>query len=298
MSNIPTLFDMEPVAVSVIIPVYNVEAYLAECLDSVLAQTLRNIEVICVDDESPDHSIDILNRYAAQDSRVKVLRQKNKRQGGARNTGLRVAQGEYVAYIDSDDWLDANYFERLYSVAVEHDADIASANVTKMRSTVSRQQVAVDRVEVVDELNAKFRISNCPPVFNTTNKIYRRAMLERIGLRFREHIQFEDVEYLTHVLAESGRLVTVPDVYYYYRVHANSTTKSAQTQRKQREKYKAHRRFILYAEKHGIAVDDHFCDVLYRSYSLGSIVWLSMKYNGRRRLWRLLNIIPIWRSAH
>ncbi len=289
---------MEKIAVSVIIPVYNVEQFLPACLDSVLGQTLKNIEVICVDDESPDHSIDVLNRYAAMDSRVKVIRQKNKRQGGARNTGFRVAQGEYVAYIDSDDWLDRDYFEKLYVAAVAHDADIASANVTKMRNKTSRQQINVRRVEVAEAVNPKFRLSNCPPVFNTTNKIYRREMLLRIGLMFREHVQFEDVEYLTHALAESGRLVTVPDVYYYYRVHGNSTTKSQQTFSKQCQKYKAHRRFVLYADKHGINMNDHFRDVLYRAYSWGGITWLSMKFNGRRRLWRLLNIIPIWRSAH
>ena len=107
---------MEP-KVSVIIPVYNVEPFLARCLDSVVGQTLRGIEIICVDDGSPDRSIDILNRYAAQDDRIRVISQENRGLGGARNRGFDAATGEFILFVDSDDWIDPAYCERLYEAA-------------------------------------------------------------------------------------------------------------------------------------------------------------------------------------
>ena len=101
---------MEP-KVSIIIPVYNVEPFLARCLDSVVGQTLRGIEIICVDDGSPDRSIDILNRYAAQDDRIRVISQDNR--------GFDAATGEFILFVDSDDWIDPAYCERLYEAARE-----------------------------------------------------------------------------------------------------------------------------------------------------------------------------------
>lgn len=112
---------MEP-KVSVIIPVYNVEPFLVRCLDSVVGQTLRDIEIICVDDGSPDRSIDILNRYAAEDARIRVISQENRGLGGARNRGFDAATGEFVLYVDSDDWIDPAYCERLYEAARETGA--------------------------------------------------------------------------------------------------------------------------------------------------------------------------------
>ena len=114
---------MEP-KVSIIIPVYNVEPFLARCLDSVVGQTLRGIEIICVDDGSPDRSIDILNRYAAQDDRIRVISQENRGLGGARNRGFDAATGEFILFVDSDDWIDPAYCERLYEAAREAERSI------------------------------------------------------------------------------------------------------------------------------------------------------------------------------
>lgn len=112
------------VAVSVIIPVYNTGSYLEECLDSVLNQTLRDMEVICVDDGSTDDSLEILRRYADRDSRVKVFRQPNMKQGTARNYGLQYANGRYVYFMDSDDTLDLSALEYLYQEAEENGLDV------------------------------------------------------------------------------------------------------------------------------------------------------------------------------
>lgn len=114
--------------VSVVIPVYNVEQYLRQCLDSVVNQTLREIEIICVDDGSTDSSLDILKEYAAKDKRISVLKQENLHAGVARNAGLAVAKGEYLSFLDSDDFFELTMLEESYSAAKESDADVIVFN--------------------------------------------------------------------------------------------------------------------------------------------------------------------------
>ena len=124
---------MEP-KVSIIIPVYNVEPFLARCLDSVVGQTLRGIEIICVDDGSPYRSIDNLNRYAAQDDRIRVISQENRGLGGARNRGFDAATGEFILFVDSDDWIDPAYCERLYEAAREAEEAAKAAEEAKQQA--------------------------------------------------------------------------------------------------------------------------------------------------------------------
>ena len=110
--------------VSVIIPVYNVEEYLRECLDSVVNQTLKEIEIICVDDGSTDNSLEILKEYAKKDSRITVITQQNLHAGVARNAGLAVARGEYLSFLDSDDFFELNMLEETYEVAKTENSDL------------------------------------------------------------------------------------------------------------------------------------------------------------------------------
>lgn len=109
--------------VSVIIPVYNVEAYLRQCLDSVVNQTLREIEIICVDDGSTDKSAAILKEYAAKDGRIKVLTQSNTGAGAARNAGIARATGEWITFCDADDWIEPDAIEKMVAAAQREDAD-------------------------------------------------------------------------------------------------------------------------------------------------------------------------------
>ena len=110
--------------VSIIVPMYGVEKYVEQCIDSLLKQTLQEIEIILVDDGSPDRSGEIADEYAKKDSRIKVVHQKNSGLGPARNTGIRVATGDYIGFVDSDDWANHQMFARLYEVAVKNNADI------------------------------------------------------------------------------------------------------------------------------------------------------------------------------
>ncbi|MFA7230616.1 MAG: glycosyltransferase family 2 protein [Victivallaceae bacterium] len=118
----------EKLLVSVIVPMYEVEKYLSECLDSVVKQTLRDIEIILIDDGSPDRCGEIADEYASRDSRVTVVHQKNHGVGQARNVGLAMARGEFVYILDSDDWLASHALERMYNQAVETGSDIVMIN--------------------------------------------------------------------------------------------------------------------------------------------------------------------------
>ncbi len=115
--------------VSIIVPVYNVAQYLEQCLDSVVRQTLKDVEIILVDDGSTDDSAKICRKYELQDARVKLISQHNQGLAAARQAGLDIATGEYIGFVDSDDWLELNMYEKMYQAAQKHDADIVFCNV-------------------------------------------------------------------------------------------------------------------------------------------------------------------------
>ena len=133
--------------ISVVIPIYNAEEYLEECLESVVGQTLRDIEIICINDGSTDNSAKICEKYAKKDKRIIFVSTENKGPGAARNTGLGFAKGEFIGFVDSDDWIDLDFYEKLYTAAVETDADIATGGI--VRKDDRRHKVRLDFKERV-----------------------------------------------------------------------------------------------------------------------------------------------------
>lgn len=123
---------MEDKLISIIIPVYNVERYLRECIDSIIAQTYKNLEIILVDDGSSDKSGEICDEYSKKDSRIKVIYKKNGGLSDARNVALDIAKGDYIGFIDSDDYIEKDMFQILYNLAEEYNAEISSISFYKM----------------------------------------------------------------------------------------------------------------------------------------------------------------------
>jgi glycosyltransferase involved in cell wall biosynthesis len=175
------------IKVSVIIPVYNVEDYLEKCLDSVINQTLGDIEIICVNDGSTDNSPKILDRYAKLNSNIKVINKKNGGAGSARNFGLIHANGKYVGFVDSDDWISKDMYEKLYKNACEYDSDMVMCPIHVV-DTTCEANIPYCSLEFFDESfnnrsfnhfdtkNFIFNISVTPP-----NKIYRKSLLKELG---------------------------------------------------------------------------------------------------------------------
>lgn len=118
--------------VSIIVPVYNTEAYLERCLKSLVNQTLKDIEIICIDDGSKDNSVAILKKYSQLDKRIKIIEQENLGVSVARNNGLKLATGEYIGFVDSNDWIDLDFYEKLYNAAKKYDADISACGIKRL----------------------------------------------------------------------------------------------------------------------------------------------------------------------
>ena len=159
------------IKVSVIIPVYNVEQYLEKCLDSVCGQTLKDIETICVNDCSADNSLAVLKDYAKNDNRVKLIDFKeNKGVSAARNEGIRNAQGEYIGFVDSDDWIDLNFYEKLYNKAIETDADIVKGNLINYYKNKPNTTAALNKL-IEKEKNKLYFYCNF------SSAIYKKELL-------------------------------------------------------------------------------------------------------------------------
>lgn len=281
--------------VSIIIPVYNSAAYLQRCLDSVTRQSLDNIEIICVDDGSTDSSYSILKEWAGKDNRIVVLQQANGRQGKARNTALAVARGEYIGMVDSDDYIPADYFERLYNTAKRNDADIAVCGIVKEKRHRNKTVISYSKEVIKEDAASKLHLCNCPPDFHPVNKLYRRSMLERQNLRFAENVQYEDVMFVLRAICEGGRMTTVPGTSYIYVQNPTSTVNSRQTAAKQQQRYQAHRSMVDYTARNGIHIAERHKNITVRYFSSFGVCLWKIKEKGDTRTLRLFDFLTLWR---
>lgn len=222
------------IKVSVIIPVYNAEKYLSQCLNSILGQTLGDTEVICVDDCSSDKTPQILAEYARADGRVRVItNERNLRTGLSRNIGLASAEGEYVLFLDADDWFETDYLE---SAVKQADADCADICISgydliddrtgeQSASNWHRKKKLLPEGTFSPEENADY-------LFQMTDgqvwdKLYRRSFLEKTGLSFPDSKAAEDTAFVYRTLLCAGRITSCPRAFVHYRVNrAESVSKS------------------------------------------------------------------------
>lgn len=247
------------IKISVIIPVYNVAEHLRKCLDSCLNQTLKEIEFICVNDGSTDNSLDILNEYALRDSRVIVVTQENLKQGAARNTGIKLAKGEYIGFVDSDDYIDYDYFDKLYSAAKKFDADIAVASIIKHRKNYCKYNVKYNSEKVAEELQKKIKLCEDRKhrFFYAWNKIYRKELIIENDIKFPEGRIYEDVIFAMKAIYYANKVVSVPETKYHYIMHSNSTLRKSDGDG---EKKKAHilarTELIDFAKEHNVKLPE------------------------------------------
>jgi len=221
--------------VSIIIPVYNVEKYIRECLDSVINQTYKNLEIICVDDCSPDKSAKIIEEYLQKDKRIKIIRHdKNQGTGVARNTGMKNSNGEYISFVDPDDYLNLNIIELMVKKQKETDVDIVVSNFRNFTreetpdledilesrnflkcSSQERYQIGFNNFQ--DNLNSVF-ISAC-------GKLYKKDFLIKNNIWFiNQNIAGEDRGFCLKVLSNFPLVSFMSNVGINYRVNQNSST--------------------------------------------------------------------------
>lgn len=214
--------------VSVIIPVHNTEKFIEKCLDSVCNQTLSDIEIICINDASTDNSLEILKRYAAKDDRIKVVNfEENKGAAAARNTGIDAATGEYIGFVDSDDFIDAEFYEKLYNKAVDENADVAKGNIYDYNGETGV-------VELTDfyDMNDKIRENKFYFHYGFTSAIYKTEFIKNNCIHFPiDLIYFEDPYFSIMALLKYNTLVIVDDAKYYYTINPDSVSKNVNTEK-------------------------------------------------------------------
>lgn len=219
--------------ISVIVPVYNVEEYLPACLESIKRQTFKDYEVILVDDGSPDNSGRICDEYVDKNINWRVIHQENGGLSSARNSGLNVAKGEYICFVDSDDTVDDNYLLFLYHALVDSQADIGICGYQRIlcsedvQSTREVEKSVLCQDELWQEVFGNLNNSSC-------NKIYRRKLIGNI--RFMDGLYHgEDLMFNLAYIINCSRAVMIDTPLYHYWKHKGSVTRSGYTDRRNME---------------------------------------------------------------
>lgn len=228
---------MQSGLISVIIPVYNTEKYLRQCVDSVLAQTYQNLEIILVDDGSTDDSGKICDAYCKQNEKVRVIHQGNKGLSATRNIGFDYAKGEYIYFLDSDDWLLESALEKLVSAIERRNCDFAFCEAYAMEESTGRisvGQYSYHRDYGVGPAKAFFEEMLRYREFHTQQSLflYRKNIIDRFHLRFLEGFVYEDCLFAYQIFLKSNEIVHVHELLYNRRYRRGSIMTSRYTKKK------------------------------------------------------------------
>lgn len=276
------------VKVSVIIPVYNCEIYLEQCIKSVLSQTLRELELVCVDDGSTDSSRQVLQDLAEEDARVILLAQENKGAGAARNLGIKSAQGKYVAFLDADDYyLDNNALELMFQACENSGAAIcASRHICRIR-----QDKTVDYVETFpkEEINKILYYSKYQPDYFYQAYLFQRQLLIKSEILFPDYRRYQDPPFLVRAAYASDKILVLDICLYCYRVAESNTRFNT---RKAADLLKGIMDNLTFAKQHNL-------DILFRNtverleYEYTSVIYESISPNDLEILRILMKINQI-----
>ncbi len=214
--------------VSIIVPIYGVEKYLRQCVDSILAQTLKGTEIILVDDGSRDTCPQICDTYAKQDKRIKVIHKPNSGYGHSVNIGIEAASGEYVGIVDADDWIDANMFETLYSLAQEHQADVVESDFFRYAGKSNSNKAA--NIIPQAEANRLITPAEHPDVLNMVpiiwTSLYKKEFLDQAGIRFLETpgASYQDTGFHFKVWFMARKVYLTDKAFYHYRTDNSASS--------------------------------------------------------------------------
>lgn len=210
------------VDVSIIVPVYNVENYLAACLDSLTCQSFENIEILCINDGSTDSSLNILEHYQKFDPRIKIINKENGGLSSARNAGLKIAEGKYILFVDSDDWISTNAVELLYNNAEKNNADLVIFDFCcdnfktkqKMIMTIEPMRKKYENKPFNNKVMETNTYKYIP--VNTWSKFYKTELIKG-KTEFYEDMVFEDVPFWAWIYSHAQRITYLSEPLYFYR---------------------------------------------------------------------------------
>lgn len=281
--------DIKP-KVSVVIPIYNVEEYLKECLDSVIKQTLKEIEIICVNDGSPDNSLQIIEEYAQKDNRITIVSRKNGGLSAARNSGIQYARGKYIYFLDSDDFISEDTLKKLYDISEENKLDILYFGVQNYfenedmkkydikEDTYYQRKQFFDTAVKGDVLFEKFLDENmficCVPF-----QFIRGEFLINSGVRFKEGILHEDELFSPQLILEAENTMVIEDKFYMRRIREDSIMTTVPT----------YRNFIGYFIAFtGLVSKGIICDKYSKTAKDALNLYTKKLYNTSRRIYKQL----------
>ena len=210
--------------ISIIVPVYKVEPYLRKCIDSILAQTFTNFELILVDDGSPDSCGKICDEYVEKDKRIIVIHKENGGQSSARNRALDIAKGNYIGFVDSDDWIEPDMYETLYNLILKSGKDIANIGFNfiigeSIKTFSSHGEISLNKEEALEELINHKLYGN----YFCTN-LFKKSLIQ--NFRFKEGIIFEDVDLIYKIIDASNGVISIGKSKYNYLKREGSTVKT------------------------------------------------------------------------
>lgn len=226
---------MQTPKISIIIPVYNSEEYIPQCLDSLLSQTYENLEIICINDGSKDNSLKVLEHYKTVDDRITVLTQENKGQSVARNRGVEISTGDWITFVDSDDWVGVDCYNTFFNVLCNPSTpsfEIFMFNGTSFTKNESKQDdLNLKNFFYIEDWSKKSgeicTFKDCKNPFegnlSVYNKIYRRNFIEKHNLKYVENFIFEDELYWIEAFCAAKSIYLCDEIFYFYRQQPKST---------------------------------------------------------------------------
>jgi glycosyltransferase involved in cell wall biosynthesis len=288
--------------ISVIVPVYNVEPYIRKCLDSIINQTYKNLEVICIDDGSTDNSGKICDEYAKHDSRLKVIHKSNDGNSSAINIGLDTFTGSYVGFIDSDDWIEPNYYESLYITIKENKVDIVCGGYYKdtlEKCTIVKNKLPIDKGKLNREQVLKYTfIRDSYPAFGAYywNKLFCSSffkLTEGDGYKIRAHEDLEvggDVLLFAECALQASSAIYCESSYYHYFQRETSLVHSKDIE-KRKGSLKAYSRVIELFEQNSVSEDIIIWVKRFYTYHASLLTELAINNNDSRNIPVLQNEI-------
>ncbi len=292
--------------VSIIIPVYNTVKYLRKCLESAVGQTYPNIEIICVDDGSTDCSDKIVEEFAEKSPRIKAVHQSNSGESAARNTGLRMASGDYIGFMDCDDWIELDMYENLVKVMEENSADMAVGSWIKESDTgrefiKNKGYVAENVFGRNDLLNYIYRRDYYQAFAYMWDKLYKRELLKDDNgelLLFREDLKLGgDVLYLAQAALNSKRAVFIDRCFYHYRQRDNSGCHSVNLDRRM-DWIRAYSIVIELFESNGISEDILIWIKRFMAYHCSNVAELANEQGDKICLRKCCDLMRLYENEY
>ena len=271
------------------------EKYLPKCLESLIKQTLKDIEIICVNDGSMDNSLAILKEFASKDSRIRIIDNQHQGVAKTRNTGIEQSTGEYIGFVDSDDYIDIDFFEKLYNSATKSNSDIAIASILKHKNFFNIYNAKYTKEEIAITIQDKIKLCEDKKhfFFYAWNKIYHSGFIKENNIKFSEGQIYEDVMFAIKALYYSNKIISVYGTKYHYIEHENSLTKyKDKTGEKEHDLIKAYSELQEFCNSKNIEIPERLN--YYTKENFGFILNLYKgKYQSKIQLFNIFTIATI-----